>query len=194
MIVVGIALVGNAHAQLLDTLALDTAKTYFSLEAALKNPDRVYKLKLNKKKLTEFPQEILQLKNLNYLEVEKNKIKEIPNEIGQLQYLQHVSFSKNKIATFPKGLCELKHLKNLILNQNEIDGLPKEIGQLTALERLDMWSNDLGDFPDELGELKETLKWMDLRVILISFDEQKRIHELLPKSKIYIDPACNCNF
>ena len=46
--------------------------------------------------------------------------------------------------------------------------------------------------PDEIGELKETLKVFDLQNIQFNTEEQKRIHELLPKTKVTMPPSCNC--
>jgi len=62
----------------------DTMKTYTSLESALKNPEQVYRLKLQKQELKDFPKEIFLMKNLRQLDLSKNKIKVIPEEIGQL--------------------------------------------------------------------------------------------------------------
>ena len=65
----------------LDSLGLDTTIIYSSLEEALKNPKNVYRLNLKRKKLTEFPKEILELTNLWELNLSRNKIYELPKEI-----------------------------------------------------------------------------------------------------------------
>jgi leucine-rich repeat protein SHOC2 len=181
----------SAQAQLLDTLALDTVKTYTSLESALKNPEQVYRLKLSKQKLQEFPMEILKLKNLNVLDLGKNRIKVVPAGIKELKYLQDVSMPKNKMVNFPLALCELVHLKRLNLSVNQIESLPKQIGQLTELTVLDLWSNNIGTYPTEMNQLT-SLKEMDLRVINLNYKEQKRISGLLPNTKIHFSPGCNC--
>ncbi len=176
---------------LLDSLSLDTAKMYVDLNQALKNPDRVIRLSLRKQKLKEFPKEILQFKNLQYLDISKNSIKELPPEIGDLKNLQYFSASKNDIEAFIPELGSLTNLRWLIMNQNEISLLPPQIGNLTKLEYLDMWSNNLDHFPEELKNLKK-LKTFDLRVILIADSEQSRIVSLLPDTKIYFSANCNC--
>ena len=181
------------RAQLLDTLALDSAKTYFSLASAMKNPDQVYKLKLTKKKLTKFPEEILKFKNLNYLDLSKNKIKSLPDGIAELKYLQHLDVSKNQIDSFSVAMCQLTNLRNLIVSQNEMEGFPEEIKNLDKLLRLDAWSNNLVSFPAEIAEMK-SLRWMDLRVIQMNAEMQKRIQELLPSTRIHFSPHCNCSF
>lgn len=180
-----------SNAQMLDTLALDTAIWYKSIEAGLENPDEVYKLDLSKEKLTEFPVEILQFKNLNVLDLSKNKFETIPDTIQELKYLQELNLSKNKLIEFPYGVCMLRNLKYLNINQNRIVVIPQEIKYLSELRVLDMWSNDLTDFPIELSHLKK-LENFDLRNILINEGNQKRIKSLLPNANVFMDKPCNC--
>jgi Leucine-rich repeat (LRR) protein len=189
-----LTLAGKSYSQtipLLDSLSLDTAKMYTTLAAALKNPDQVIRLSLRKQKLKVMPKEILQFKNLQYLDLSKNSIKELPPEIGDLKNLQYFSISKNDLEGFAPEIGKLTNLRWLIMNQNEMSLLPPQIGDLTKLEYLDLWSNNLDHFPDELKNLKK-LKTMDLRVILIMDSEQNRLVTLLPETKIYFSANCNC--
>jgi Leucine-rich repeat (LRR) protein len=181
----------EAQTQLLDSLTLDTLTAYTSLSEAMKNPDKVIKLELRKKKLKKFPEEIFKFKNLQYLDLSKNSIKEIPAEIDSLKYLQILILSKNELETLPKEIGELKMLQYLNVNQNELTSLPAQIGSLTNLKNLDLWSNNVDSFPSEMKYLKKLLV-LDLRVILIPDAEQQRLQELLPKTKIYFSPYCKC--
>ena len=188
------ALAGNLRAQQLDSLGLDTMRTYRSLEQALRHPEKVYKLSLIKQKYSEVPPEIFQFKNLHVLDLSRNRIKQVPAEIADLKHLVKVSFSKNRMVDFPAALCNLPALKDLNLNQNFIEAIPPEIKLLRNLERLDMWSNELSEFPAELRYLYK-LKWVDFRVILMSSNTQKRIQGYLPEAKIYFSAPCNgCAF
>jgi Leucine-rich repeat (LRR) protein len=181
----------SAQTQLLDSLTLDTLKAYTSLEAALKNPDKVIKLELRKKKLKEFPREIFKLTNLQYLDLSKNSIKEIPAEINQLKNLQYFAISKNDLDKLPAQIGDLKNLQILNANQNNITVLPPEIGNLSNLKNLDLWSNNIDKFPNELKNLKSLLV-LDLRVIMIPDKEQDRVQGLLPNTKVYFSPYCKC--
>lgn len=185
------SLIGRA--QLLDTAALDTVRWYTNLDHALKEPEKVYKLRLSKDKLTEFPMEILQFTNLNVLDLSKNKIKEIPDTISSLQYLQELNLMKNKIEVFSVGICELRNLKYLNMNQNRLMEIPKEIKLLSELRILDLWSNDLAEFPNELSHLRK-LEEFDLRNILINEANQEKIRTLLPNANVYMDKPCNCGY
>jgi Leucine-rich repeat (LRR) protein len=176
---------------LLDSLSLDTTTAYTDLNLALKNPDQVIKLVLRKQKLKAVPKEILQFKNLQYLDLSKNSIKELPEELGTLKNLQYFAASKNSIEVFPPELGKLINLRWLNLNQNEMMLLPPQIGDLVNLEYLDLWSNNLDHFPEEMKNLKK-LKSMDLRVILITDTEQSRIQGMLPNTRIFFSANCNC--
>jgi len=181
----------SAQTELLDSLTLDTLTAYTSIADAMKDPDKVIKLELRKKKLKEFPKEIAQFKNLQYLDLSKNNIKELPPEIDSLKNLQILILSKNDIESLPKEIGNLKALQYLNVNQNDLSSLPPQIGSLTSLKNMDLWSNNVDKFPNEMRNLKQ-LKVLDLRVILIPDAEQWRVQEMLPKTKIYFSPYCKC--
>ena len=181
----------NAQTELLDSLTLDRTFVYTSIEEAMQHPEQVLKLELKKKKLKQVPPEVFQLPNLQYLDLSKNKIRELPDEIGQLKNLQYLALSKNEVQELNPKIGELKNLYYLEINNNELTALPFDIGKLEKLQYLDLWSNDIGRFPDEMKNMK-SLKMMDLRVIMIPDAEQKRIQSMLPRTKIYFSPYCNC--
>ena len=182
----------QVNAQILDSISLSTEYEYKSLDEALKNPEKVYKLTLKRKRLDEIPKEIFTLTNLQELNLKKNKIKKIPKEIGSLRNLQKLNLSQNKLIFLPKEIGMLINLNELILNRNVIEILPPEIGNLTKLRYLDLWSNEIYYFPDEIKKLQNTLKIVDLRVIRMSYNSQDKIAEQLPNTKIFFTKGCNC--
>jgi Leucine-rich repeat (LRR) protein len=179
--------------QLLDSMALANYAEYDDLKEALANPDDVIKLVLRKKKLKSFPKEILQLKNLQYLDLSKNEIKELPDSIVTLKDLQHLIVNKTGLEVLPKNIGEMKNLKYLSVNQNELTVIPFSFGDLEKLEVADLWSNNLEYFPDSMGKLKN-LRIMDLRNILIPQKHQDNIQGMLPNCTIYFSPPCNCSW
>ncbi|NNF01165.1 MAG: leucine-rich repeat domain-containing protein [Bacteroidia bacterium] len=183
----------NSNAQnLLSDEVLRDQKTYTSISLALANKDSVFKLDLSKKKLKEFPKEILALYNLQELHLDRNKIKNVPPQISKLTQLQVLSISKNKLESLPDEIGDLKYLKKLDLNRNLIETIPETIGGLAELEILEMWDNELSNIPDELAYLTN-LQVLELRGILFSVDEQARIKDMVPSTaKVYFSPACNC--
>lgn len=184
----------EVNAQAFEKEALDTIKE-LTLEQALKiDPLKVYKLSLKKMKLNELPEEIYNFKNLQTLDASRNKLIYFPRKISVFPYLQELNFSNNKIPSIPEELGLLTELKTLILNQNELTSLPSEISNLKKLTFLDVWGNDIGFLPAEIELLSGSLKEIDMRVILMSPEEHKKIKELLPETKIHFSKSCNCGF
>ena len=99
--------ISDVNGQLLDALALDSVRTYTSLEKALLEPDMAYRLDLSGKKLKELPEEIRDLKNLNALDLGNNKLKVVPEWLGELKNLQELRIAKNRLVDFPVVICEL---------------------------------------------------------------------------------------
>ncbi|HTA83706.1 MAG TPA: leucine-rich repeat domain-containing protein [Bacteroidia bacterium] len=182
---------GSAQSPLLDSLSLDTMKGYSDLGLAKANPDKVLKLVLTKKKLTTFPEEIRQFKNIQYLDLSKNKLSSVPSWISELSSLQTLILSHNDIDSLEPQIGMLKHLKWFIMNRDPLDAIPDAIGGLTELRYLDMWGDDIAYFPAALSKLTN-LKEFDLRDILINQETQTTIQSYLPKTTIFFSPACSC--
>jgi Leucine-rich repeat (LRR) protein len=180
-----------ANAQLLDALALDSMRTFRSLEKALADPDQVYRLDLSGQKLKEVPEGVFQLKNLNALDLSNNKLKALPDRLQELKYMQDLRASRNKLTEVPKTFCRLTHLKRLDLSRNALTALPKCVGGFKELVSLDLWDNDLADFPEEMADMK-ALRFLDLRAIQFEVPEMEHLQNLLPSTKIYFSQPCNC--
>lgn len=167
---------------------------FTSLSEALKaTPEDVVVLKLKRKKLTEFPMEILQFVNLRELYLNGNRITELPKEIGKLSNLEVLNVAKNKLKGLPSEIGDLKNLQKLYLNNNNIEVLPKTIGNLTRLEYLDLWNTGVDVLPDEIANLKNVLKIVDLRVIYMGYSRQEAMKELLPNTRFYFSRPCKCD-
>lgn len=178
--------------QILDSTELANTFSYTSIEEALKEPDKVIRLELRKMKLKEFPVEIFQFKNLQYLDISKNAIRYVHDSLHLIPNLQFFNASKNKIEQMPPTIGKLTQLKSLNWNNNELISIPYQIGNLSELQYLDLWSNNLSYFPESLSKLNQ-LRVMDLRSIMINAVQQERLHQLLPNTKIEMDRPCNCN-
>ena len=108
-----------------------------------------------------------------------------------LTNLQRLKANNNKLVEIPATIGKLSLLQKLELNRNVIEKLPEEIGKLNNLEELSLWDNELSDIPDEIKNLG-SLKVLELRGILFTDEQQRRIHELLPYTKLFFSPSCNC--
>lgn len=89
--------------------------TFYTLEEAKLKPELVIELNLSKKQLNQFPDEILQFKNLKFLILSHNEINEIPNEINKLHKLIGLDLSNNPISD-----VERSRLRRLLTKEVEI--------------------------------------------------------------------------
>lgn len=180
-----------SQTQLLDSMQLEETYTYMDLAEAMRFPEKVVKLELRKKKLKEFPKEIFQFKNLQWLDLGKNNLTELPDSIYLLSDLQYLNVSRNKITSLPKQVGKMTNLVYINANNNDLSGLPPQIGNLEKLRVLDLWSNDLSDFPETLSQLKD-LRVMDIRAITISQENINQLKKWLPNTNVHYDLPCNC--
>ena len=86
-------------------------KWYTSLEEALENKDKVYKLDLSSNQLTSFPESIGNLSNLQELMLSNNQLTSLPESIGDLSNLQWLFLSDNNLTK-----VERKKIKRLLPN------------------------------------------------------------------------------
>jgi len=84
----------------------------------------VVKLSLRNQNLTQFPKQIRQLKNLEYLNLGKNLISEVPEWINELKKLKILIFSDNQIKQLPRNIGKMESLEVLHILQNPIEKLP----------------------------------------------------------------------
>lgn len=117
-----VALTSTAFAQeasLLDDATLSKEKEYTSLDEALKNPTKVYKLDLSHNGLAEFPLDVLKFPNLQSLNLSNNGIESIPSNITKLSKLQRLNLATNGLKKLPAEIASLKNLKILDVSQNQ---------------------------------------------------------------------------
>ncbi|WP_304065712.1 leucine-rich repeat domain-containing protein [Pedobacter glucosidilyticus] len=163
-----------------------TVKEYNTLEEALKEPEKVFRLNLQNQQLDHL-EEIAKFKNLQYLNLRNTHLSSVPPEVTTLQNLKVLDIGDNEIALLPKNfdalknltelyldkeknlqleedleiLGRMKNLKILHLENNGIRVLPKNINKLQKIEALYLGDNKLEAIPVELKELKK-LKFLDV--------------------------------
>ncbi|WP_178377065.1 leucine-rich repeat domain-containing protein [Chryseolinea serpens] len=155
---------------------------FVSLEEALKS--KATRLSLIDKRLNSFPPEILQLKELTYLDLEKNQLNHLPDDLHSLTKLQELYLFENKIETLPSTFGNLKKLKVLGLGSNQLKTFPEEITQLEKLETLDLGGNKITSLPPSIAALKN-LKFLVLHDNNITHIPEA-IYELKKLQKIYL--------
>ncbi len=166
---------------------------YVSIEEArTMNPEDVTAIRINKRKLTQFPNDILTYPNLRALDLSKNRITEVPLDLNKLKKLETIIMSKNRLESFPVVLCSMPYLKFLSISDNpKIENMPPCIEYAVGLEHLDIFNTGINYYPDELMKLIN-LKTLDARGILYGPIFQERWKRLLPNTDIKFDRPCNC--
>lgn len=166
-------------------------KVYTSL-SEVQEPDSVYILRLNHKRLREIPPIIFTFSNLHTLDLGKNRINNLPPEIGTLKNLQELDLRRNKLRTVPPEVGQLTQLQHINLSRNPILDLPEEMGALVNLKELIIWCTGIVDFPESFKALNYSLQLIDMRVCPMTWDNQQAVEELLPTPKKRWDHVCNC--
>ncbi|MBI5841651.1 MAG: hypothetical protein HZB19_16285 [Chloroflexi bacterium] len=152
-------------------------EAYYEAEKKIEEARRsgATELDLNSMKLTELPESIVQLTQLQKLDLGwdtlkalgkdrgQNKITELPELLGQLKQLQWLNLSGNSLRTLPKSLEQLTQLQSLSLRYNGLRTVPEVIGQFVQLQWLDLSINRLAELPEWLGNLTQLLH-LDLKI------------------------------
>jgi tetratricopeptide (TPR) repeat protein len=109
------------------TGAVDTEKTskkgrvYTSLdEVRAESPMQVVRLDLSDKELKNFPGDIYDLKNLEYLNLSNNELTKLPDDICDFRKLKELNLSNNDISKLPECLYKMKSLEVLYVQGNDI--------------------------------------------------------------------------
>jgi internalin A len=121
------------------------------IERALKN--RETQLNLSHLTLTELPERLFELTQLQELYLDENQLTELPEGLFELTQLQILSLQQNQLRELPERLFELTQLQTLHLNGNQLRELPERIGELTQLKTLSLNGNQLRELPERLFEL-----------------------------------------
>lgn len=137
-----------------DIVNKETMITATSMSEALKQPEKVYKLRLRNSKTSILSPEIGKLVNLRILDISGSRIKNIPSEIENCVYLKSIIANASQLSEIPKSIGNLKRLRNLNFAYCKIKELLEEFGKLESLWSLSLGSNQLSALPESISNLK----------------------------------------
>ena len=95
------------------------------IEAALRLVPDVFSL--GGMGLTELPESLCELTQLEVLHVSHNRLTALPETLGKLTHLQVLHLSDNQLTSLPESLRKLTRLQELYLDGNPALGLPEEV-------------------------------------------------------------------
>jgi internalin A len=129
----------------------ESSKVSARIEEARRN--RSTYLNLSSEGLTELPESVGQLTQLEILYLNDNQLTSLPEFIGQLTKLERLSLDNNQLTSLPDSIGNLTRLDTLFLRDNRLTSLPDSIGRLTKLQVLSLRNNQLTSLPDSIGQL-----------------------------------------
>ncbi len=115
---------------------------------------RAITLNLSSMKLTELPESLRQLMQLQWLDLSNNQLTALPESLGQLTQLQSLNLSDNRLTALPESLGQLTQLQSLGLANNQLMALPELFGNLAQLRWLALFANQLTDLPASLAQFE----------------------------------------
>ena len=123
--------------------------------------------------LTELPESLGQLTQLQSLKLSSNQLMALPELLGQLTQLRTLNLSRNQLTALPESLGQLTQLQTLNLIGNQLTALPESLGQLTQLQTLNLSNNQLTVLPESLGQLSQ------LQSLSVEFNQLTELPESL---------------
>lgn len=91
----------------------------------------------------------------NELNLSSLGLTELPEIIGELSQLQRLNLSRNRLTALPESIGSLVHLKQLYLRGNRLKALPDAVCRLTSLRVLGIRGNLLGTLPECIRNLTQ---------------------------------------
>jgi Leucine-rich repeat (LRR) protein len=158
---------------------------------------QVQVLQLTANGITEFPEEMKDLKNLVYFSCVSNDIRTVPNYFGTFTELSELQFHGARLDSLPYDIAYLGRLRSLEIQNNKADtfNFPNSIGYLPYLNSLLVYNTRMDTLPSSFSEFKRlkslTIAMCGLKKIPKSISrinslellvlDKNQIHEL-PKS------------
>jgi len=127
------------------------------IDSALRQQQRTLDLSVSEwaAKLTELPESLSQLTQLESLNVALNQLTVLPEWLGQLTQLQSLNVALNQLTEVPEWLRQLTQLQSLNLGHNQLKDLPEWLGQFTQLQTLRLGGCQLTEVPEWLRQLTQ---------------------------------------
>ena len=115
--------------------------------------DGATELDLSSMGLSEIPESIGQLSELQSLSLSDNNFLRLPTALNRLTELKTLRLCRSGQTEFPECVKNLRRLSRLDLRQNQIETVPTWVAELWDLRELDFSRNELTALPESLCAL-----------------------------------------
>ena len=117
-------------------------------------------LELSRVGLSELPDTISELLNLETLDLRGNRLRSLPDHIGTLESLEELELTSNQLEELPASLGRLRQLRRLRVGFNQLRHLPLELAACERLRALTLRGNPLGESSNVLEDMT-ALRYLD---------------------------------
>ena len=142
-------------------------------------------LELHNNQLTKVPEVITQLSNLQVLDLENNQLTELPKTFAQLFNLKKLYLEDNYLTEISDVFTQLSNLQELYLNNNRLTKIPENFAQLFNLQALHLENNQLTEIPENFAQLFNLqalhLENNQLKTLPRNLSELKKLNRLCLK-------------
>ncbi|KAK3087411.1 hypothetical protein FSP39_005552 [Pinctada imbricata] len=104
---------------------------------------QIQSLQINSTRVLYLPETVGRLTQLTELDLSRNLLRWLPDEMENLKNLEFLNLSHNKFKLFPKVVTKLSTLKSLDLGMNVITILPSAMLNLKKLTTLNLEGNEI---------------------------------------------------
>lgn len=140
-------------------------------------------LDLSSLSLSELPENISSLIDLEELNCSNNKLLNLPESIGELINLKVLNISNNMISVLPQSMRKLKSLTDLICDSNKLKNFPEWITELTNLKKPTLSDNKINEITDNTSKLSNLEHFSRANKIVL-----ENTVPVLPKNKNITQP------
>lgn len=110
-----------------------------------------------------FLEQLYQGDATGHMDLDDCRLQEIPEEVMQMRHLNFLSLRRNHISSIPIGMGDLTELTHFLMDDNDVTYISPVIWQLTRLGILSLTQNPMRKLPPELGLFRpETFKTLAL--------------------------------
>jgi Leucine-rich repeat (LRR) protein len=122
---------------------------------AIASLTQLQQLDLSHNELTVLPEAIASLGQLQTLHLSGNQLTALPEAIASLGQLQTLHLSGNQLTALPEAIASLGQLQTLHLSGNQLTAVPEAIASLNQLQQLDLSGNQLTELPEAIASLTQ---------------------------------------
>jgi len=147
--------VNYTYLQYIEYLKFDDSLNYFEIPEFTFKLVNLTTLVINDhQRISEIPNELCDLINLEKLALCNLNISSLPDDIHKLSKLISLDIANNRgLSSFPDNFSKLTTLQYLIAMKNSFDNIPLCVFSLTNLITLDFYNNDIHEIPADICKL-----------------------------------------